>query len=216
MRKRDLDILNSLEKFKVLSRNQIAALHFNINSNPIISCNRVLKRLRDTGYILANTDRSFQQYLYFLNPSPMKTDSQKIDHYLMIAQGYIDLNKISPVTQYEIEQKMDNVIPDVKAQWQDKLWYIEFQNSLYTQKQMYTKLDRYLEYFNERSWKDERILIVGRTNLKLETEVYPFKIKQIKNISELKELVWKRDRYAREQQVIKSSNGKIVWEQKVT
>jgi DNA-binding PadR family transcriptional regulator len=93
MRKRDLEILSSLEKFKYMIRDQIAALHFFSYALPHISANNVLKRLRKDDNILANTDRSFQQYIYFINPTPMKTDSQKLDHYLMINQGCIDLRK---------------------------------------------------------------------------------------------------------------------------
>lgn len=210
MRKRDLDILNSLEKFKCLERDQIAELHFSNCSNPIVNTNRVLKRLRDNGYIQANTDRAFQPYIYFLKPSPIKMDSQKIGHYLMIAQGYIDLNKMSPVSMYEIEPKIPNAdfIPDVKSKWLGKEYFIEFQNSLYTTKQLYNKLDKYQEYYSKGFWNDERVLIVGHINFKFKPSEYPFKIKQVKDISELSSLV---DKFLEmNQQQFKSTDGKIV------
>lgn len=53
MKKRDLEILKLLEKFKCLTRDQIAFLHFSTNARPHISANNVLKRLRRDGYILA-------------------------------------------------------------------------------------------------------------------------------------------------------------------
>ena len=193
MKKRDLEIIQSLEKFKCLERDQIAALHFSKNANPVVTANRVLKRLRDTGYIKANTNRSFQQYIYFLNPSPMKKDSQKIDHYLMIAEGYIELNSMAKVSNYEIEPKIDNAnfIPDVKCKWMGKEYFIEYQNSLYTTKQMYSKLDKYVEYFNQGYWKDERVLIVGKINMKFDINDYPFKVKQVKGVKELNGIVQK-------------------------
>lgn len=189
MKKRDLEILKSLEKFKCLTRDQIAALHFSKNKLPHVSANNVLKRLRRDGYITANTDRSFQQYIYFMNPSPMKTDSQKIDHYLMINQGYIDMIKYSKVIDYQIEPNLENAnfIPDVKCNWLYKEWFIEYQNSIYTIKQLYAKLEKYVDYYNKGYWKDERVLIIGKLNLKFNTDEYPFKVRQISCIDDLKE-----------------------------
>ena len=188
MRKRDLEILSSLEKFKCLTRDQIAALHFSNNARPYISANPVLKRLRRDGYITANTDRSFQQYIYFNNPSPIKTDSQKIDHFLMINQGYIDMTKYGKVNEYEIESKLADAefISDVRANWMECNWFIEFQNSLYTTKQFYDKLNKYVDYYNRGYWNNERVLIVGKINLKFDPSDYPFKIKQISCIDDLK------------------------------
>lgn len=213
MRKRDLDILNSLDKFKCLERDQIAELHFSNNANPIVNCNRVLKRLRQAGYIQANTDRAFKQYIYFLNPSPMKIDSQKIDHYLMIAQGYIDLNKISPVKSYAIEPKITDAkfIPDVKAEWMGKKWYFEFQNSLYTTNQLISKLDKYVDYYNKGYWDNERVIIVGKVNSKFDAESYPFKIKQVKGIYELEEELKVYKRIKKQSEPIKITGGKFVW-----
>ncbi|MCP3738836.1 replication-relaxation family protein [Rossellomorea sp. BNER] len=199
MRKRDLEILKSLEKFKVLTRDQIAALHFNHNANPHINANRVLKRLRDTGYIQANTDRSFHQYIYFNNPSLIKTDSQKIEHYLMIAQTYVDMLKYSQVRQFHIETLIPDfkLIPDVFAQWLNKNWFIECQNSLYTSKQLYKKLDKYVQYYESEEWKNKSIsetcfpnvLIIGKVNLKFKSDDYPFKVKQVREIEDLSKAI---------------------------
>ncbi|MEK3853462.1 replication-relaxation family protein [Cytobacillus sp. FSL H8-0458] len=191
MRKRDMDILYSLEKFKCLERDQIAALHFSNNKNPIVSVNRVLKRLRMDGYVLVNTNRSFKPYIYFYNPSPIKLDSQKIDHYLMIAQGYIDMSKYSKIEDYKIEPNIEQAdfIPDVACKWLGNEWFLEFQNSTYTVKQLYAKLDRYKEYHDKGYWNNQRVLIIGKTNLKLDAEDYPFKVKQIRGIEDLSETI---------------------------
>ncbi|MFJ7680352.1 replication-relaxation family protein [Peribacillus sp. NPDC097198] len=189
MKKRDLEILSSLEKFKCLTRDQIAALHFSANARPHVSANNVLKRLRRDGYITANTDRSFHQYIYFNAPSPIKTDSQKIGHYLMINQGFIDMGKYGAVNRYEIEPSIENAefIPDVSCNWLDIDWYLEFQNSLYTTKQMYSKLDKYSNYYYKGEWKAGRLLIIGKINMQFKAEDYPFKVKQINSIDDLKE-----------------------------
>ncbi|MEN8702453.1 replication-relaxation family protein [Bacillus infantis] len=187
MRKRDLAILESLEKFKCLTRDQLAAMHFADNANPAVTANRVLKRLRMHQYITANTDRSFQQYTYFPNPPTIKIDSQKIDHYLMIAQGFIDMNRYAAVSDYKIEPKIDggDFIPDATCSWLDNSWFLEFQNSLYTTKQLYSKIDKYVDYYEKGYWGKERLLIIGKVNLKLDATAYPFKIRQVQSIKEL-------------------------------
>lgn len=211
MKKRDLEILKSLERFKCLERDQIAALHFFDNANPIVSVNRVLKRLRDSGYILANTNRSFQQYIYFLNPSPIKTDSQKIDHYLMIAQGYIDMGKYSPIKNYRIETKLEgaDIIPDVSCEWLGKKWFLEFQNSVYTTHKLYKKLNKYVDYYNKGYWDDQRVLVLGKMNLKFEPDNYPFKFKQVRDIEDLSETIQKLKELQVEKNVLKRENGKF-------
>lgn len=212
MKKRDLDILNSLEKFKCLSSSQIAALHFTNNANPKVSANRVLKRLRQSEHILANTDRSFQEYVYFLDPSPIKTDSQKIEHYLMIAQTVIDMQKYSLVNDFAIEKGLPetNIIPDIQVRgWMNNDWYIECQNSTYTVKQLYQKLDKYADYHRKGYWQNERVLIVGKVNLNIDHERYPFKIKQVKCVDDLNLLIQQIKERDNTTNIIKSVNGAI-------
>jgi hypothetical protein len=192
MKPRDLAILKSLEKFKCLTRDQIAALHFTENARPYISANQVLKRLRRDNYITANTDRSFQQYIYFNNPSPIKTDSQKIDHYLMMNQTIINMMTYCPIVEFHFETSLPDAdfIPDIIVEkWLGNDWFIECQNSLYTTKQLYSKLDKYKSYFDKGYWNNERVLIIGKINLKFDPEDYPFKVKQVSSIHDLKDTI---------------------------
>ncbi|MDQ1003940.1 hypothetical protein QFZ28_004340 [Neobacillus niacini] len=192
MKPRDLDIIKSLQRFKALTRDQIAALHFSNNARPHISANQVLKRLRRDNHVIANTDRSFQQYIYFNNPSPIKTDSQKLDHYLLMNQTIIDMLKYSPISEFQFETSIPNAdfIPDVYVKgWLDNDWFIECQNSLYTTKQLYSKLDRYKSYFDKGYWNNERVLIIGKVNLKFEPNDYPFKVKQVRGIEDLTDTI---------------------------
>lgn len=194
MKKRDLDILSSLENFKCLTTSQISALHFSKNAYPIVSANKVLKRLRLSNYITANTDRSFQEYIYFIYPSPIKTDSQKIDHYLLINQTIIDMMSYSPIREFQIETGLSdvNIIPDIRVKgWLDNDWFIECQNSVYTTNQLYNKLDKYKELYDKGHWENQRVLIVGKVNLKFDPEEYPFKVKQVRNIKELNDSIKK-------------------------
>jgi hypothetical protein len=219
MRKRDLDIIKSLGKFKCLTRSQLEALHFNKNANPTVTANRVLKRLRDSDNITANTDRSFQEYIYFNNPSTIKTNSQKIDHFLQIAQTYIDMKKYSPVKEFIIESKINNAafIPDVYADWLNRRWFIECQNSIYTVKQLYSKLDKYRDYYESGYYEElvgERnpfpnVLIIGKLNLSFNPSDYLFTVRQVKSISDLHTAIEgaKKKRYKEFKAEIKSSGS---------
>jgi hypothetical protein len=218
---RDLLIIKSLEKFKCLSRDQISALHFSKHARPHVSANQVLKRLRRDNYITANTDRSFQQYIYFNNPSPIKMDSQKLDHYLLMNQTIIDMMKYSPISEFQFEISVPDAefIPDIHVRgWLDNDWFIECQNSLYTTKQLYQKLDRYKSYFEKGYGNSERVLIIGKVNLKFNHEDYPFKVKQVRDIEDLRETIQKykevkyrqfKEKMKIENASLKSNNGEI-------
>jgi hypothetical protein len=192
MRKRDSEILKSLEKFKCLTTSQIAALHFSKNANPMVSANRVLRRLRLNKYITVNTDRPFQEYIYFTNPTPIKKDSQKLDHYLLMNQTLIEMQKYSPIKEFQFETKLDyaEFIPDIFVQgWLGNDWFIECQNSVYTVNQLYSKLRKYKDYHDKGYWNNERVIIIGKVNLKFDPDDYPFKVKQIKGIDDLSETI---------------------------
>ena len=209
MIKRDLDILASLDKFKVLTSTQLAAVHFSTNSNPIGTCNRVLKRLRSSGHIQANTDRAFHPYLYFLNPSPIKTDSQKIDHYLMIAQTYIDMKKYDDVNLFLVERKLEKAefIADAYVDWLGKKWFVECQNSLYTTNQLYKKLEKYVQFYNTGALDPfPNVLIIGKQNLQFKDRKYPFIVRQIQGIDDLKDSI---DKMKTRKNEMKVTNGII-------
>lgn len=194
MRQRDLQILDSLDKFRCLTSSQIASLHFSNNANPKISCNRVLKRLTDTGYVTRNTNRSFQDYIYFLNPAPIKKDSQKIDHYLTIADGYLSCLSYGNVDRYDVEEKIigTKFRADALCLWMDNYWFFEFQCSTYSAGDLHKKIGLYLDFYHSNEWKDllgistfPNVLIIGKTNLKFDPSEYPFKVTQIKSFADL-------------------------------
>lgn len=195
MRKRDKEIIEALERFKCLSRDQIASMFFNHTKKPHTNANFVLKRLRRDGYITARTDKAFQQYVYFPNPPSIKENSQKVGHYLLIAQVFIDMSKYDTVKQYDIEPFVADFIPDAFARWKGSRWFIEVQNSLYTSKQLEQKLKKYLAWYESGEWKYTQfvndmkpifphVLIVGKVNKKVNVEEYPFRIAQVESIDE--------------------------------
>lgn len=225
MRERDRKLLEYLEKFRCLTSSQIASLLFTTNARPKLSANRTLLRLKNKGYVLCNSDRSFQDYIYFINPSPIKTTSQKIDHYLSIADGYLKLNEYSPVLRYDVEEKIPNTKfrSDAYCNWLDRYWFMEFQNSLYSASEMHQKIKRYYDYFQSEQWKEDlglskfpNILIIGKLNLKFDpTEFQGMKIQQVKTIDDLKDTIKtykarKFEKFKEESmKPVKSEGGKI-------
>ncbi|WP_371017368.1 replication-relaxation family protein [Pseudalkalibacillus sp. JSM 102089] len=155
MNKRDSAILNDLQRHRVMSRDDIVSLHFNNLKDPIKACNNVLKRMRRDGYIEAKLDH--QPYLYFLSPSPIKKDSQKIPHFLAIVDFYKQASKLRKPKQFIVEPKYGKgyMEPDVFMNWNDSPFFVEIQRTLYSEKVMNEKINRYENYYRSGLWKEE-------------------------------------------------------------
>jgi hypothetical protein len=155
MRKRDKAIIDDLNKFRCMSRDQIVTLHFNNVKHPIKNANDVLKRLRLYGYIEANTER--QPYVYFPVPSVMKRESAKLDHYLAIADVYIDMCAYEQPREFIVEPRYgaDYMQPDAFAIWKGTPFFIELQRTVYSENTMKAKFDRYKRYFASEEWREE-------------------------------------------------------------
>lgn len=189
LKSRDREIIEALEKFHVLERDHIANMFFNHCKKPITSTNFVLKRLRDRDYIDCDDSRVFEQNIYFPKPSKVKKNSQKIGHFLMIADIYLDMKKYYTVKKFEIEQYIPEfkLIPDIFTVWGGSYWWIEAQNSLYSSKVMYEKLDKYEELYRSGKWKDfhfqsnrqkmfPHVLIIGKGRYNVDQ--YSFRVLQ--------------------------------------
>jgi len=155
MRKRDKAILEDLQKFRCMSRDDIVDLHFSHLSNKVGACNTVMKRLRRDGHVEVNV---FQQpYIYFPAPSPIKRDSAKIPHFLKIVDFYKQLRKHSIPKIFEVEPKYGKEFmePDAFMIWQGAPFFVEIQLSHYSQKVMKDKINRYEKYALSGKWKNE-------------------------------------------------------------
>ncbi|MGF9946105.1 replication-relaxation family protein [Priestia megaterium] len=152
LKSRDKKILEALELFRCMKRDQIKELFFKNLKNPITATNIVLKRLRRDGYIEAKT--SVQPYIYFLNPSTVKKESQKLNHYLSIVDFYIQLCEFQVPTEFQVEKRYGNSFmqPDIFMEWNKKLFFVEIQRSRYTTEIMDEKIQRYIDYFNYKGW----------------------------------------------------------------
>lgn len=152
---RDKSIIKTLTLFRCLSRNQIASLFFQELKNPVTSANYVLKRLRREGYITANTEHT--PYVYFPVPSLIKTNSQKIRHYLAIADFYIDICKYEEPSIFLVEPRYGSTFmqPDIFMVWRNHPFFIEIQKSVYSSKVMMEKIKRYITYYEAGEWRKQ-------------------------------------------------------------
>lgn len=151
--KRDKDILEAVDRFRCLSRDQIAQLYFGHCKKPTTNANMTLKRLRDRGHLSVTPDR--QPYIYMPKPSRIKRDSNKIDHFLAITNVYIELMKRGKVKIFEVEPRYAeaDVRPDIFTIFKGAPLYIEVQNSVYSSRVMQKKIDLYREYYNSGEYK---------------------------------------------------------------
>ena len=194
MRKRDMEILSNLQRFRCLTRDQIIQLHFPNLKNPVTSCNAVLKRMRRDGHIEVNTSQ--QPYIYFPSPLPIKKDSSKIPHFLAIADFYISLLRYQPSNQFIVEPKYGKgfMEPDIFMIWRRAPFFVEIQRSVYSKNVMNAKFERYQEYYDSGQWQNEpwqpsntkvfpRVLLITDTRYELPTHS-PIKFFQAQNLEQ--------------------------------
>ena len=147
MIKRDRKILDTVEQFRCLSRDQVAMLFFNHCKKPVTNANNALKRLRDRGYL--DIARDMQPYVYMIKPAPIKSNSNKIEHFKAIGDVYIALKQRYNIKTFDVEPRYDNtrVRPDIFTIAKGTPFFIEVQNSVYTNRTMQKKIDLYKEYY---------------------------------------------------------------------
>lgn len=154
MKKRDKAILDDLLRFRVMSRDDIAHLHFSHTKNPEKEANAVLLRLRDRGYVDINTER--RPYLYFSTENKMKRNSSKIEHFLSILRFYQEISEHGDVSIFEVEPKLmekGGPEPDAFFRFKRGVFFLELQRSVYSQHVMKEKMKRYQTYYDAGTWK---------------------------------------------------------------
>jgi len=146
---RDKAIIKDLNRFRVMDRDSIAELHFSNMKNQKDSTNHVLLRLLRDGHIQRST--AFSPYVYFSTETNMKKDSTKIGHFLAILNTYKEIRQLGKVTTFLVEPKYGSkgkVEPDIFANFRDTHFFIEVQRTLYSEKQMSEKINRYVEFYH--------------------------------------------------------------------
>ncbi|MFB8424051.1 replication-relaxation family protein [Priestia megaterium] len=175
MNHRNQEILENLEKFYVLDRDQLIQLHFQEQKQSITTCNRIVNRLTSKG--LVKVDRTTRPYNYFHNETNMKLNSTKIPHFKAITQTYLDLYQFTKPSIFEVEMKLGakgTIEPDIYVVWNSAPMFIELQKNRYTLKVMQAKIDRYQAYYDSKEWKmfTEQfpfILILSETRYNIDT-----------------------------------------------
>lgn len=188
MNERDKSILADLERFRCLSRDDIADLYFSHTRQPITQTNLVLKRLRRDGLVKCSTER--RKYIYFPAEYRIKPDSQKINHFLAIADFYRQIKRIEGPRVFDVEPKLGGKglpEPDIFTIWKGAPWYVEIQRTHYSDKVMTEKLNRYEQYYIGGEWEKASwqppgkrlfpyLWIVGKGTYKVEGR--PFRVFQ--------------------------------------
>lgn len=198
MNSRDKAIIRNLSRFRVMSLDDIADIHFSHLKRPKNSANNVLKRLHRDGKIKRST--SFQPYVYFGPDTKIKENSAKIGHFLGIVQVYKDICKHGKADTFLVEPKYGRkgtVEPDIfcifSSEYGRSAFFIEVQNSVYSEKTMKEKLNRYVDLLDsgiiaQESWQGSNpvfptVLILSDTRYALD-EKYPFRLLQATSFSQ--------------------------------
>lgn len=183
---RDKAIIKDLNKFRVMDRDSIAELHFSNLKKPQQAANNVLLRLMRDGQIQRSI--SFVPYVYFSAESLIKKNSQKINHFLAILQTYKEIRKHGAIETFLVEPKYGKkgvAEPDAYLKFRSTGFFIEVQKSIYSEKQMLEKMDRYVDlYESEIMGKPfPHVLILSEQRYPIDGE-YPFKIFQAESFTQ--------------------------------
>jgi hypothetical protein len=177
---RDKTIIKDLNRFRVMDRDSISELHFSNVKNPKDSTNHVLLRLLRDGEI--QRSKSFVPYVYFGPEVNIKQNSAKIGHFLAILNTYKEMRKLGKLTTFQVEPKYGSkgiVEPDIFCVFRDTHFFIEVQRTLYSEKQMSEKINRYEDLYHSGVMAKPfpHVLILSNQRYALDGD-YPFKVFQ--------------------------------------
>lgn len=176
---RDKAIIKDLNKFRVMDRDSIAEIHFAGLKNPKQAANNVLLRLLRDGQIQRST--AFVPYVYFGPDVSMKKNSAKIGHFLAIVDVYKEIRRLGQLDVFLVEPKYGKkgaAEPDIYCVYRKTPFFIEVQRTLYSEKQMAEKMERYRSLHGSGIMKSfPRVLILSDDRYALDGQ-YPFKVFQ--------------------------------------
>lgn len=183
---RDKAIIKDLNKFRVIDRDSIATLHFTGLKNPRYAANNVLLRLLRDGHIQRST--SFVPYVYFGPDVSMKQNSAKIGHFLAILETYKEMKRLGQLETFLVEPKYGRkgvAEPDIFAIYRNTAFFVEVQKTIYSEKQMAEKLDRYIDLYDSGIMAKPfpHILILSEQRYGIDGD-YPFKVFQSQSFSQ--------------------------------
>lgn len=169
-----------------MDRDSIAQLHFNNVKNPKDAANSVLLRLLRDGRIQRST--SFVPYVYFGPDVNMKQNSAKIGHFLAILDVYKEVKRLGSMGGFLVEPKYgkkgDGAEPDIYCVYRNTAFFIEVQRTLYVEKQMNEKMERYVDLYNTGlvTKPFPHVLILSEQRYAIDGD-YPFKVFQAESFT---------------------------------
>lgn len=183
---RDKAIIEDLRRFRCMDRDSIAELHFAGLKNPVHSANNVLLRLLRDGQVTRSN--IYTPYVYFPADTSIKKTSQKVGHFLAILDVYKELRKLGDLGTFLVEPKYGKkgvAEPDVYCQYRRTGFFVEVQRTIYSEKQMRDKLDRYVDLYNSGiiAAPFPHVLILGDHRYTIDGD-YPFRIFQASTFTE--------------------------------
>lgn len=183
---RDKEILKDLRRFRCMDRDSIAELHFAGLKNPVHSANNVLLRLLRDGHVTRSN--IYTPYVYFPSDSPIKKASQKVNHFIAILDVYKELRKLGDLGTFLVEPKYGKkgvAEPDVYCQYRRTGFFVEVQRTVYSDKQIRDKLDRYVDLYNSgiMATPFPHVLILGDHRYTIDGD-YPMRIFQASTFTE--------------------------------
>ncbi|WP_256237340.1 replication-relaxation family protein [Bacillus sp. EB600] len=183
---RDKAIIKDLNRFRVMDRDSIAEIHFSNVKNPKDSTNHVLLRLLRDGHI--QRSKSFVPYVYFGTDVNMKRNSAKVGHFLAILNTYKEMRRLGKLTTFLVEPKYGSkgtVEPDIFCIFRDTPFFIEVQRTLYSEKQMNEKINRYVELYhsNVMSKPFPHVLILSEQRYAIDMDL-PFRLFQAQSFTQ--------------------------------
>lgn len=217
--KRDKAIIENLNRFRVMDRDSIAEIHFKGLKNSRYAANNVLLRLLRDGHIQRST--AFVPYVYFGPDVSMKKNSAKIGHFLAIVNVYKEMIQYSNPNIFLVEPKYGEkgmAEPDIFCIFKKTPFFIEVQKTIYSEKQMKDKLDRYVDLYQSGAlhneiWQPEKplfpnILIVTEQRYSVDRS-YPFKVAQVQKFSDVIPMLKVREEKKQQPIQNRSLNGEI-------
>lgn len=190
---RDRAIISDLERFRCLSRDDVCHIHFRDVKHPVKAANSTLLRLFRQNII--DRSNAYEPFVYLPVNSTLQKQSQKIQHFLAIVQVYRDLLDYEAPSVFKVEVKYAKALaePDIFMIVRDSPIFCEVQRSVYSEKVMAEKIQRYESLYdsglvNEESWQPAgrtvfpSLLIIAPTRYAVTSERFP--IIQAASISE--------------------------------
>ncbi len=183
MNARDRAIIADLERFRCMSRDDIAAIHFANVNNAITTANRTLLRLYRQKKI--SRSEKYQPFVYFPADNAIKKNSAKIPHFLELVRVYRDMLSYAKPARFNVEIKYDKGLaePDIFAIWKGSPLFIEVQRSTYTDRQISDKIARYEALYQsgkvfKETWQASRkifpaLLILTNTRYAVHSDNFP-------------------------------------------